>query len=765
MIVPGKPRSIGLKLLALFLVALALRLLALLLLPGEGLTEHVESVTVAHNLVAGRGFTFDFYGLRPHAPLRSFIPPLFVGQVYLALKLGNANLAMGLMNALLSSLTALLMVGIGRQLTDDPVVGWLTGLAFALYPVFIVTTTIYQSLTLHAFVLALAVFTSLVAWRRRRPGWVLLAGATWGVMALGRPHLAAFWLLLAPLWWRLAPPRPSGEGNPLPRKAAWGLSLLATLLVLTPWTLRNGRIHHRLVPIATSGGFNFWNGNNPFTTGSGHEVDAARAAAYLGHPVAPAGVEVVEMRPYPLPPEIQAQVTTMSETALDQALFRAGLAFIVQQPDAWVALLGRKLRGALWFREQIGLRYQKPTWTLVYQGLYGLLLLLAIPGLALSRPHWRRGVLLYGLIAYYILWQVVFHTLTRYRWEVEPYYLLFAALTVVSLARRAGPPSAHRRLQSAIRNPWNLIGWVLGGGFLLWLLRTLDWGAILQVLRSARWAWVLAGGGAIVLHTWARAYRWQALFLPTRLPLPPVATAMLVGQSLNYILPARAGDLPRILWLGRTAGVSKTTALGTLAAEKVWDLLLLVLVLILAPLWVPLPNPLTTPLRLLALIALGAYVGVIIVARGQRAIGGRLRTRPGRGWRGRVLATGLRLLEGLTSLYRPGVAGRALLWTVIAWGLGALANWMVFRAVGLALPFLAALVVSAALRVGIALPTPPAGIGVYEGTILLALTPWGVASETAFGYALLMHAVDFLPPLLMTLALVTLTTGKEAETR
>ena len=759
MIVHWKPRSTGLKLLSLFLFALALRLLALLLLPGEGLTEHVESVTVARNLVAGRGFTFDFYGLRPHAPLRSFIPPLFVGQVYLALKLGNANLAMGLMNALLSSLTALLMVGIGRQLTDDPAVGWLTGIAFALYPVFIVTTTIYQSLTLHAFVLALAVFTSLVAWRRRRPGWVLLAGAMWGVMALGRPHLAAFWLLLAPLWWGLAPPRPSGEGNPLSRKAAWGLSLLAMLLVLTPWTLRNGRIHHRFVPIATSGGFNFWNGNNPFTTGSGHEVDAARAAAYLGHPVAPAGVEVVEMRPYPLPPEVQAQVGTMSETALDRALFRAGLSFIAREPAAWVALLGRKLRGALWFREQIGLRYQRPTWTLVYQVLYGLLLLLAVPGLALSRPHWRRGVLLYGLIAYYILWQVIFHTLTRYRWEVEPYYLLFAALTVVSLARRTDRhrPSAIRRL--------NLIGWVLGGGTLLWLLATLDWGAILQVLRSAHWTWALAGGGAIVLHTWARAYRWQALFLPARLPLPPVATAMLVGQSLNYILPARAGDLPRILWLGRTAGVSKTTALGTLAAEKVWDLLLLVLVLILAPLWVPLPDPLTTPLRLLALVALGAYVGVIVVAQGKRAIGGRLRSWSGGGWRGQVLATGLRLLEGLTSLYRPGVAGWALLWTVIAWGLGALANWMVFRAVGLALPFLAALMVSAALRVGIALPSPPAGIGVYEGAILLALAPWGVASETAFGYALLMRAVDFLPPLLMTLVLVTLTTGKEAEVR
>jgi uncharacterized membrane protein YbhN (UPF0104 family) len=65
-----------------------------------------------------------------------------------------------------------------------------------------------------------------------------------------------------------------------------------------------------------------------------------------------------------------------------------------------------------------------------------------------------------------------------------------------------------------------------------------------------------------------------------------------------------------------------------------------------------------------------------------------------------------------------------------------------------------ALTVSAALRVGVALPSLPASIGVYEGTIILALAVFDIDRETALGYGVLMHIVDFLPPVAMTLWLV-----------
>ena len=41
------------------------------------------------------------------------------------------------------------------------------------------------------------------------------------------------------------------------------LVVLACVIVIAPWTIRNQRIHGRLVLAAATGGVNFWTGNHP----------------------------------------------------------------------------------------------------------------------------------------------------------------------------------------------------------------------------------------------------------------------------------------------------------------------------------------------------------------------------------------------------------------------------------------------------------------------------------------------------------------------
>ena len=118
------------------------------------------------------------------------------------------------------------------------------------------------SLTLHLAVLAWAlVFTALLA---QKPKWplALAAGVFWGVLALGRPAIVAFLpLVLLWLWWNRR------------TRQDWlkscSLILVAATLVLLPWTVRNYRIHGRLILVSTNSGATFWNGNSPFSTGTG----------------------------------------------------------------------------------------------------------------------------------------------------------------------------------------------------------------------------------------------------------------------------------------------------------------------------------------------------------------------------------------------------------------------------------------------------------------------------------------------------------------
>jgi hypothetical protein len=73
-------------LLGICLLALVLRLAAIDVVgPESDIAGYSESGIIARNVVEGRGYTFDFYGLRPAHPLRAFMPPLYVGLVYLAL--------------------------------------------------------------------------------------------------------------------------------------------------------------------------------------------------------------------------------------------------------------------------------------------------------------------------------------------------------------------------------------------------------------------------------------------------------------------------------------------------------------------------------------------------------------------------------------------------------------------------------------------------------------------------------------------------------
>jgi uncharacterized protein (TIRG00374 family) len=95
-------------------------------------------------------------------------------------------------------------------------------------------------------------------------------------------------------------------------------------------------------------------------------------------------------------------------------------------------------------------------------------------------------------------------------------------------------------------------------------------------LRTSDFVWLMPALGVLALSLWVRAVRWQLLFQPeTRPPIGPTTRATIVGQFFNNILPARAGEAARIVMLKQEAGTSRTESLGTAVAERISDLLAL----------------------------------------------------------------------------------------------------------------------------------------------------------------------------------------------
>jgi len=317
------------------------------------------------------------------------------------------------------------------------------------------------------------------------------------------------------------------------------------------------------------------------------------------------------------------------------------------------------------------------------------------------------------------------------------------------------------------RRGWHFwVGLAISLGCIVWAVLVLDWRRIIVTLgRVSPWL-TAAGVLAIVVSTFPRVWRWQALFLRTRPPFGPALAAMLVGQVVNYFAPARGGELVRAYWLGERSRVDKAEALGTTVVEKIWDLLIVLSMIGLLPLWMPIPEWLSGPLSGLILFVLVLLIGLFVGVTRQEAViqlaSRYLRFLPER-WQVEALAQLGSLLGGFESLRRPGMVGRALFWSLVVWGTGAIPHWLVMRAIGIRISLPMLLFFLAVLRAGVAVPSLPGSVGVYEGIAIVCLTMFGVPTEQATSFGIMMHVVDFIPPILWATMLVW--TGRRAGWR
>lgn len=309
------------------------------------------------------------------------------------------------------------------------------------------------------------------------------------------------------------------------------------------------------------------------------------------------------------------------------------------------------------------------------------------------------------------------------------------------LARGRG----ERRWSGAVR-------WALGLGVAAlscWLLvRELEWQAVVAALTETDYRWVVAGGLMIVGTFYTRTRRWQALLWQARVSLRAAMTALLVGQVVNMALPMRSGDVVRAMWIGPEEETGAAEALGSVAVEKVWDLLALIASAAALLVWIPLPAWFA---RSTWGTGLALAVGIGLMWAGlhwQETLfdwAGRVLALLPAGWDEALLPRLRRLTRGLGSIRRADASAGALLWTGLTWLLGATANWAVLAAFGIP-SAVAALFLLAALMAGGTVPTP-GKFGIFEGIVVASLSVFGVGADEALAVGLVLHVVVMGPPL------------------
>jgi uncharacterized protein (TIRG00374 family) len=294
-------------------------------------------------------------------------------------------------------------------------------------------------------------------------------------------------------------------------------------------------------------------------------------------------------------------------------------------------------------------------------------------------------------------------------------------------------------------NLW--LGLVISAVFIFLVLRQIDPRQVVSELRKANVVYLGLTLISLIINYVLRALRWRYILRPVKtLPRRDVFRVFVMGFMANNVLPARLGELVRAYLLGQTGQVSASAALGTIAIERVFDVLMLLLCLIgggaasgvLGSTGQGVWFTVALALVLLVCIYIASRWGDQFVTRGGRLLS-RLSPRLAERAVGlaRSFVVGLQAMQGIRDI--GVVFGSSL----VAWATIVVTLCWALRAFSVPLPFLACAFVLGVGGLGVVIPSSPGNVGTLEFCYISALALLAVDSNAAFSFAITLHALDW----------------------
>jgi glycosyltransferase 2 family protein len=279
-----------------------------------------------------------------------------------------------------------------------------------------------------------------------------------------------------------------------------------------------------------------------------------------------------------------------------------------------------------------------------------------------------------------------------------------------------------------------------------WLaVRSVDPHAFLAAFRESDLWYLLPSGAALAAAVLVRWLRWWLLFAAGRRPpLRSVGRAFLIGYLFNSLLPARPGELARVVALRRESGTPVVEALATTAAERIYDVLALVVLLLASAPFLPESHEVRMVTVGAGALTAAALAAIVVLGRNGARLERMFSRVPGLS-AGAARRWSAGVLDGLVSLRDRRHAAAAALLTAASWLLLALSTWALLLGFHLRLGFGVALLIIAAANLTLLVPASPGGVGVFEAAIVAVLAGFAVDRSTALSYAVALHGLNLFP--------------------
>lgn len=307
-------------------------------------------------------------------------------------------------------------------------------------------------------------------------------------------------------------------------------------------------------------------------------------------------------------------------------------------------------------------------------------------------------------------------------------------------------PSSLQLPRAATRKALTIAGFMVTAVFCFIAVQDVPVTAVVAGLRRSDPIWLVPALAVLGVSIFLRALRWRLLFEPAhRPPIGAVTRALLVGYFFNNLLPARAGEIARIIRLRNEASVPATEAAATVVLERILDVVSLLVLLFAAMPWLPRVAWIGGAAVLGAAVTIGfVLIAVALALFGERPI--RVLLRPLRFVSPERADVAVRhIARGLVAVRRPSVGIVAFALSIVSWLVMAVSVWLLMHGFMNGLAPSAALLVLVTVNLAMVLPSAPAALGVFEASTVVALHAFGEPQARALSYALVLHALNFFP--------------------
>lgn len=260
---------------------------------------------------------------------------------------------------------------------------------------------------------------------------------------------------------------------------------------------------------------------------------------------------------------------------------------------------------------------------------------------------------------------------------------------------------------------------------------------IFKILLKTSLGYVATACVMILMTFILRTWRWSVLLRTSgyRVHHDTAMKSIMFGWLLNYLLPARVGDVARGVALKTTEGTPFGVSLSTIVVERAMDMLTLALTLMAVLLIVANIAPLFWIAGGALAVAIVLVFGLIIIYNYAHTIQNRL------GGRFEFLGNSIPALKtGLYNLYiNPQAIILCLILSIPIWFFEVSSIYFSAKAINFELAPEQAVFSGIVAFIAQAIPTTPAGIGIHEGTIAGVLLLFGINTSTGTSIALIDH--------------------------